>query len=296
MAQFKIAAVLRAPAYSPNHIGNDAAILNMVADQLRKRGCEVTVYNEDQLIAGQVEQHVILNMCRESDSLSELQRREQAGDLVVNSAYGIENCIRERMARILTGNGLPYPQSLFVNTDEGVRDALRQAGIERCWIKRGDHYAKHKEDVTFVRHAEEAQEILHEYFMRGISRAVIIRHLEGRLIKYYGVRGTSFFYCFDPLTSGGTAIVNNDTSGAGLPCDPQQIRDYCNRAAEAVDVTIYGGDCIVANDGSITIVDLKDWPSFAPCRHAAAPVIAREVLRRIRACPTKNVNARAGNR
>ena len=29
---------MRAGAYSPNHIGNDAAIFNAVADQLRKRG------------------------------------------------------------------------------------------------------------------------------------------------------------------------------------------------------------------------------------------------------------------
>jgi hypothetical protein len=30
---------MRAGAYSPNHIGNDAAIFNAAAEQLRKRGC-----------------------------------------------------------------------------------------------------------------------------------------------------------------------------------------------------------------------------------------------------------------
>ena len=54
MAEIKIAAVLRAGIYSPNHIGNDAAILNLVADQLRKRGCEVNMYSEEQLAAGAV--------------------------------------------------------------------------------------------------------------------------------------------------------------------------------------------------------------------------------------------------
>ena len=38
MAVTTIAAIMRAAAYSPNHIGNDAAILNAVADQLRNRG------------------------------------------------------------------------------------------------------------------------------------------------------------------------------------------------------------------------------------------------------------------
>lgn len=48
MADITIAAILRAGAYSPNHIGNDAAILNMAADQLRKRGCVVNIYSEEQ--------------------------------------------------------------------------------------------------------------------------------------------------------------------------------------------------------------------------------------------------------
>ena len=52
MAEIKIAAVKRAGVYSPNHIGNDTAILNIVSEQLRKRGCEVSVYSEEQLCAG----------------------------------------------------------------------------------------------------------------------------------------------------------------------------------------------------------------------------------------------------
>ena len=52
MADTKIAAILRAGAYSPNHIGNDAAILNLTCEQLRKRGCQVKTYSEEQLIAG----------------------------------------------------------------------------------------------------------------------------------------------------------------------------------------------------------------------------------------------------
>lgn len=47
MAEIKIAGVMRAGAYSPNHIGNDAAIFNIAADQLRKRGCEVTVFRRN---------------------------------------------------------------------------------------------------------------------------------------------------------------------------------------------------------------------------------------------------------
>lgn len=276
MAEIKIAGVMRAGIYSPNHIGNDAAIFNMVVDQLRKRGCLVKVYNEEQLKAGEVTEDIIINMCREPESLARLQQAEDSGALVVNSAYGIENCIRQRMARILAGNNIPYPQTLIVNTDENVIVSLNRAGIDRCWIKRGDRFAMHKEDVTFVRHAEEAQEILHEYFMRGIERAVINRHCEGRLIKFYGIRGNSFFYSFDPLKAAGAAI--NTIADDTLSSQNERLHSYCERAAEVLDIRIYGGDCIIDSQGQLTIIDFKDWPSFAPCRNQAAPYIAREIL------------------
>ena len=107
MAEIKIAAIMRAGAYSPNHIGNDAAILNAAAEQLRKRGCLVNIYSEEQFNTSGVEEQVILNMCREQRSIANLQKAEDAGKIVINSGFGIENCTRERMTRILLGNGIP---------------------------------------------------------------------------------------------------------------------------------------------------------------------------------------------
>ena len=102
MAQVKIAGILRAGAFSPNHIGNDAAILNMVAEQLRKRSCEVNLYSEEQFLSGAVSERIILNMCRERESYQRLQRLEDEGALVINSGYGVENCVRERLTGMLS--------------------------------------------------------------------------------------------------------------------------------------------------------------------------------------------------
>jgi hypothetical protein len=271
---------MRAGAYSPNHIGNDTAIFNAAAEQLRKRGCLVNAYSEEQFNETGVKEDIILNMCREKVSIDNLQRLEDEGRIVINSGYGIENCTRERMTRILLGSGIPYPESLIVNTDEAVKPLLKKSGFQSCWIKRGDFHAMHKEDVSYVRHPEEAQEVLQEYFYRGIKRAVINVHLEGDLVKFYGVKGTPFFYWFYPFDMGhskyGYEAINGKSQG--IEFDLKKLKSICQRAAEELNVYIYGGDCIIGTDGDIKIIDFNDWPSFAPCRNEAAPHIAKCVL------------------
>lgn len=284
MAEIKIAGIMRAGAYSPNHIGNDAAIFNLTTEQLRKRGCEVKVYSEEQFIAGEVKEDIIVDMCREHRSMVLLQQLEDAGALVINSGYGIENCTRERMTRILLGSNIPYPDSLIVDTDEVVKDRMVAAKMDRAWIKRGDFHAMHKEDVSYVRHPEEAQEVLQEYFLRGIKRAVINRHLVGDLIKFYGVRDTPFFYWFYPFDEGHSKYGHEAVNGhsRGIEFDVAGLRHICQQAADVLDVIVYGGDCIVGPDGTIRIIDFNDWPSFAPCRQEAAPHIAKAIIKKIK--------------
>lgn len=284
MAEIKIAGIMRAGAYSPNHIGNDAAIFNLTTEQLRKRGCEVKVYSEEQFIAGEVKEDIIVDMCREHRSMVLLQQLEDAGALVINSGYGIENCTRERMTRILLGSNIPYPDSLIVDTDEVVKDRMVAAKMNRAWIKRGDFHAMHKEDVSYVRHPEEAQEVLQEYFLRGIKRAVINRHLVGDLIKFYGVRDTPFFYWFYPFDEGHSKYGHEAVNGhsRGIEFDVAGLRHICQQAADVLDVIVYGGDCIVDPDGTIRIIDFNDWPSFAPCRQEAAPHIAKAIIKKIK--------------
>lgn len=285
MAEIEIAGIMRAGAYSPNHIGNDAAIFNAAAEQLRKRGYVVNIYSEEQFNANDVKEDVILNMCREQASIAKLQKLEDEGKLVINSGYGIENCTRERMTRILLGSGIPYPDSLIVNTDEAIKPQLKKSGFQSCWIKRGDFHAMHKEDVSYVRHPEEAQEVLQEYFLRGIKRAVINVHLVGDLVKFYGVKGTPFFYWFYPFDEGhskyGYEAINGKSKG--IKFDEKEMKKICQRAAEELNVDIYGGDCVVSPDGEMRIIDFNDWPSFAPCRTEAAPHIAKSVISAIKA-------------
>lgn len=285
MANIKIAAVSRAGAYSPNHIGNDAAILHATVEHLRRRGCEVKIYSEEEFQKEDISADMILDMCRETASIEKLQRLEDEGMLVINSGYGIENCTRELMTRLLLQAGVSYPESLIVDTNADSREALRKAGFERCWVKRGECHAIHKEDVSFSRHVEETQELLHEFFYRGIHRAVINRHLDGDLVKFYGLSDGSFFYHFLPLSAHHSKFGVEEINGKehNYPFDTEELKEMSIKAAKVTGIDIFGGDCIISPEGKITIIDFNDWPSFAPCRDEAAPAIARSVISAIRA-------------
>lgn len=270
MADINIAAIMRAGAYSPNHIGNDASILSTVAEQLRKRGCSVNVYSEEQLLQGHVSEKIIINMCREARSLDRLSQMADDGAVVINSPAGIANCIRERQTYILVGSNIPFPESIITDTDQSVKQELIDKDFTKCWIKRGDNYAMHKEDISYVRSPEEAQEVLQEYFLRGIKRAVISRHVKGDIVKFYGVSGSPFFHWYFPYDT-----EHHHAEDNGIET---QLKEICTRAADELGLMVYGGDAVIDPTGEITLIDFNDWPSFAPCRSAAATAIAKAVI------------------
>jgi hypothetical protein len=271
--------IRRSSRFSPNHVGNDAAIFQLTAKELRKRGCTVNEYPESALLTEDIRERYLFNMVRNNLSVQKLQQYEKEGRKVINSAYGIENCTREKMTRLFLSHDIPYPRSLIVATGGGSAAAFEKAAFRNCWIKRGDFHAIHREDVTYVRHWEEAQGILKEYAIRGIAVAVINEHLTGDLVKFYGVAGTDFFYWFYPTehTHSKFGLEQINGTAAGIPFDPAYLQALCNRAAGILNIQIYGGDCIVSEDSLIRIIDFNDWPSFAPCRKEAAPYIAKRI-------------------
>lgn len=280
MSKITIAGIRRGNQFSPNHIGNDAAIFSLTAKHLQAAGYEVNEYIESDLQIKNFSEPCVFNMVRDWRSIRALQKIEDKGKLVINSGYGIENCTREKMTRLLMDNNISHPESLILHTDEDPHEALQQAGFYNCWIKRGDFHAIHREDVTYVRNPEEAHSILKEYAIRGIPSAVINEHLVGDLVKFYGVTGTDFFYWFYPSnlhhSKFGWEQINGTAKGIDFCLDT--LQGICNQAAKVLNIHIYGGDCIVSEDGSIRLIDFNDWPSFAPCRDEASIHIARCIM------------------
>lgn len=58
--KIRILGVSRGNEYSPNHVGNDAAIFNGVAEKLEEKGIEVTVCPEKEFVDKKLEADFIL--------------------------------------------------------------------------------------------------------------------------------------------------------------------------------------------------------------------------------------------
>lgn len=271
MEKLSIVGISRGSEYSPNHVDNDAAIFNKVVEELCKLGCEVQTYTEKEYVERNIEGDILFDMARDAATIRRLKQQEDKGALVVNSAYGIDNCVRKPMTELLLAHGVPHPSSVIVRTDRKYSGEYLP-----CWIKRADSHAMVKEDVSYATTQEEADGVLSNFHRRGIGEAVINKHLQGDLVKFYGVQGTDFFFWFYPgpcsHSKFGLEKINGEAKG--IPFEVEKLKQYSDKAAEVLNVPVYGGDCVVLSDGSIEIIDFNDWPSFARCRDEAAVKIA----------------------
>ena len=275
---FDFAGIKRNTEFSPNHRGNDNAIFTLTAAELIKMDCVVNIYSEDEFMEmGGVQEESILTMARNKKTINALQQQEDAGKLVINSGFGIEQCYRTNMTLGLINAGVPYPKSHIVATDKPADKAFAELGKKNFWIKRGDFHAIHKEDVTFAPSIGHGNDVLEEYHYRGITEAVISEHLFGDLVKFYGVRGTDFFYWFYPTEFNHSKFNAEAINGASnyFLFDETYLKQIAGEAATALNVHIYGGDAVISAKGDIHIIDLNDWPSFAPCRVEASVHIAQ---------------------
>lgn len=284
MSKIRLTGVKRQTKYSPNHIGNDGQIFNLTAQCLTSMGYDVQDYTEAEFVLSDIKDKYIFNMARDKSTIKWLQHLEDSGSVVINSGYGIDNCTRGKMTKLLMDNGIPHPNSIIIDSDQDPTLQLEALNADAYWIKRGDFHAIHREDVAFARNITEAREILKEFAFRDIPNAVINEHLVGDLVKFYGVADTDFFYHFYPFDLSHSKFGLEEINGAAneYPFDVRDLKLACDKAGEVLGIKIYGGDCVVAKDGSFKIIDFNDWPSFAPCRDVAAPKIAECIDKQIR--------------
>jgi hypothetical protein len=160
---------------------------------------------------------------------------------------------------------VPFPPTRLVATtsDVEVSDAAP------CWVKRGDVHAMTADDVVFAERPAEVRAALMDFAARGIDRAALQSHVEGIVVKFYGVADGRFFRCF--------------TQGSEIPAPLPVLWSAARAGAAALGLEVFGGDLVVGGDGRPVLVDINDWPSFSRCRDEAADAIASYVVDRLAA-------------
>ena len=271
-----IAGIKRRKEFSPNHVDNDAAIFALCADALREKGFQVNVYEEEEFLTDYAGERLIFHMARHQTTLRKLNALEQTGRRVINSIESIDHCGREHMTRLFAENQIPQPRSVILSTDLPVPSSIP---FPKLWLKRCDAHTQSADDVCFVEE-EDFHRKLAGFAQREIPRVVINEHLEGDLVKFYGVTGTSFFYWFYPNhhqhSKFGQEVINGIPRE--IPFSVSQLKEVCHNAAQLLQLDIWGGDAIISPDGTFRLIDFNDFPSFAPCRNEAAPAIADRIF------------------
>jgi hypothetical protein len=199
-------------------------------------------------------------MCQGPAALERLAAWEADGTRVVNSPRAALRTYREELPGLMRAAGIRFPFTTIVETAQPNQSFEVDGGV---WLKRGGVHASVRADVQRIASVNALHAGLREFASRGIARAAVQSHQVGHEVKFYAVGGGRFFYWFHP---------NGPPEGCVV--DGEALERLAACAAAAAGLEIYGGDVIVAPSGELTLIDLNDWPSFAPCREAAADAIA----------------------
>ena len=267
--------VSRAEIYSPNRVSGDAAIFRAVASELERNGHDVVCISEQGLNQKGLTADIdgIFQMARSSDALAVLERADVP---VTNTVLAVRNCGRAAQTELLSGSGL-IPESVVCSTDS----VPYGWNSFPCWIKRADSHAVEHDDVQYIQNAGELSAAMRRFAERGISECVIQAHVKGWLVKFYGVRGAGLTDCYAArATDGKFGLERFNEQPDCASVDMQALGAAAERASDILGLDVYGGDAVVGHDGSVTIVDMNDWPSFRSCTVGAAQKIAKLIMNR----------------
>lgn len=278
----KFLGLYREPAYSPGrHRSNDARILRLVGQALERCGAGVRLVTLEEARPLWKKADLIFSMCQGPEALAELTEWKKQGALLLNDPEASRRTYRDSLCSTLREKDIGFPHSEFLSTDaqgtelERFRSWFEKAGGRRspprdnamasegAWLKRADVHATQAGDVVRVQTFDDLAHSLKSFRSRGLRQAVLQRHRPGDEVKFYAVRGGRLFWPCYPKES------------EGYPFEEPMLHAMAEHAAQTLEIGIYGGDAIISPDGTITLIDLNDWPSFAPCRGAAASAIAK---------------------
>ena len=267
--------IFRERTNSPGRETDDAEILRLTAKHLEADGFQVSLKSAEEIGSlTEPRPRFVFLMCEGIEVLRQLELWQAAGVRHVNEPLAVLNTYRERMIGQFIEANVPFIESRLVSTTERPRSEALPV-----WVKRADVHNTRDGDVVFATTEEAIWSALGGLAERGIDRAVLQPHIEGDLIKFYGVgpgggpEGEPPWFRW---------FYHKGQRVAGHSFDRHRLAQLVRRAAAALGLEVYGGDVIVTPAGDLVLLDLNAWPSFALYRDDAAVAIASYLSMRFR--------------
>jgi len=273
----ELVAVYRRSSYSPlQHRCNDTAIMADTAAELERHGWRVTNTTEEEVEQGRLPAGALyLNMCQGSLASEQLMPLEADGALVVNGPTSVLNCHRHRLVKRMMASTLAFPRTL-IQASSGAPPTAAQLetlapGGRTVWIKRGDVHAERREDVVETA-LDDVSSTLTAFAQRNIAWVALQQHVPGPVVKFYAVADGRFFRWYGADTGFGSEPPE---------IDEDRLRALAFDAAALLGLEVFGGDVAFPAADHPVLIDINDWPSFAPFRADAAGAIAEYIQDRI---------------
>lgn len=281
----RVLAISRAPEHSPNNVAKDAAILRAVAQRLRAQGCRVDEMSEEQFCSADITQlneyDQVFHMARRFKTLNRLQ---QIQSRVVNQPRSVQTTAhsREVTFTLLQEKGIQVPPlwSYDPEVDEMFQCEPDLQSLLPGWVKATRSQGAQPDDVVWVETALDADAHIIEFAAQQVPDIMVMKHIEGDLLKVYAVAGGQqlFLRTFYPqeleYSKFGKAELHNAPL-AHYPFSEAALQQLAQNIARVLELQIFGFDVIVSKDGSMTVIDVNDWPSFSSCREEAADAICQ---------------------
>ena len=274
--------ISRHSKYSPNSEARDEALFRSLVMNFALQGISIATFDEAvfEHRPPQLEKStLILSMARSEAALHTLSAAEECGVPVLNSPRALQKAQRTDFQQwfAATGNSAEHWHISTLTPDIKARLSFP------LWWKRNNPSTTSATDVQFVENRTQLDVLLQQH---PLEDALLMEHVEGQLIKFYGVEGTDFFYA-EPHKPQGFSKFGNEQHNhhkdlsVSSPMWKQTLHAMhtsATQVAQQSGFSIYGGDAILREDGTFVFIDFNDFPSFSACLPEASEAIVQHCL------------------
>ena len=277
--------ISRHSKYSPNSEARDEALFRSLVMAFALQGISIATFDEAvfEHRPPQLEKStLILSMARSETALNILAETEECGVPVLNSPRALQKAQRTDFQLWFAESG---HTAKHWRTSELTSD-LKAILPFPLWWKRNNTATTSANDVQFIENRTQLDVLLQQHPQED---ALVMEHIDGQLIKFYGVEGTNFFYA-EPHSPKGFSKFGNEQHNhhkdlaVSSPMWKQTLRAIhtaATQVAQQSGFSIYGGDAILREDGTFVFIDFNDFPSFSACLPEASEAIVLHCLQRL---------------